>query len=62
MAAIFMASCYQAELRFASEQTGIVRGIERLLFREEPEVGKGAAEHGGKYEGGGMNFEGLHYE
>jgi len=25
-------------------------------------VGKGAAEHGGKYEGGGMNYEGLHYK
>ena len=55
MAAIFVASCYQDELRFASEQAGILRRIERVLFREEPEVGKGAAEHGGKYEGGVCN-------
>jgi hypothetical protein len=36
MAAIFMASCYQADLRFTSEQTGIIRRFERILFREEP--------------------------
>ena len=32
MAAIFMASCYQAEFSFAIEQTGIVRRIERVIF------------------------------
>jgi hypothetical protein len=38
MAASFMASCYQAEFLFAIEQTGIVRGIERVIFSAEPEA------------------------
>ena len=38
MAAIFMASCYQAEFRFASGQTGIVREIESVIFFAEPKA------------------------
>ena len=38
MAESFMASCYQAEFRFAIEQTGIVRRIERVLFSAKPEA------------------------
>ena len=38
MPAIFMASCYQAEFRFAIEQTGIVRRIERVIFFAAPEA------------------------
>jgi hypothetical protein len=33
-----MASGYQAEFRFAIEQTGIVRRIERAIFPSEPEA------------------------
>jgi len=39
-----------------------VRGIDELeveTFVRQRVVGKGAAEHGGKYEGGGMNCEGT---
>jgi len=39
MAAIFMSSSYQAEFRFASEQTGIVRRIKRVVFRGGSEAG-----------------------
>jgi len=38
MAASFMSSCYQAEFRFAIEQTGIVRRIERAIFSAEPKA------------------------
>jgi len=38
MAAFFMASCYQADLRFTSEQTGNVRRIERVISSGEPEA------------------------
>ncbi len=37
-----MASCYQAEFRFASGQTGIVRKIERVIFpqnQRQPGIG-----------------------
>jgi len=40
MVAIFMSSSYQAEFRFASEQTGIVRKIKRVVFRGKPEAGR----------------------
>ena len=38
MALVFMTSCYQAEFRFAIEQTSIVREIKRAIFPAEPEA------------------------
>ena len=38
MAAIFMASCYQAEFRHTSGKKGNGRSIVRILFRKEPET------------------------
>src|ERR1035437_7965788 len=40
-AAIFMSSCYQAEFRFAIEQAGIVRKIERVMISAETETDGG---------------------
>ena len=38
MAESFMTSCYQAEFGFASEQIGIIRRIERVIFSEKPKT------------------------